>query len=226
MDIKTRSGLTPTQTEIPYNITTSQVEEYLQGKINLAMKDQGHVQIQVLTIQPGKKFAPIMIFFPENASNAGKQRGNGSELSIFQGESASKIQLDQRLYRAISPYVFNKEDENAFFSADWRRRVGVPANMSQALKAYRKPHLQTFQKGKIKLIGVMLDPVRIFHDMLASNSFEEAKRERFYVYIQEIEKIKNANVTYTVTRERADGSSGKNKDLFDVISNELAHKMK
>ena len=226
MDIKTKSGLMPTQQEIPYNISTSQVEEYLQGKINLATKDQGHIDVQVLTIQPGKKFAPIMIFFPENVSNNGRHQNNGNELSIFQsGGGNEKVMLDQKLYRAIAPYVFNKEDENAFFSADWRRRVGVPANMSPLLKAYRKPHLQKFHNGKIKLIAIMLDPIRIFHDMLSSNNPEEARRERFCVFIQNIEKIKNANVTYTVTRERSDGSSGRNKNIYDVLSAELSHKI-
>lgn len=226
MSIKTRSGLMPTQTEVPYLVTTSEVEEYLQGKVNVALKDQGHMNIQVLTIQPGKKFAPLMIFFPESASNSGRPQGGNNELSVFKGENASKIQLDQRLYKAISPYVFNKEDENAFFSADWRRRVGVAANMSQTLKAYRKPHLQKFQNGKIKLIGVMLDPVRIFHDMLSAENYEDAKRERFCVFIEKIEKIKNANVTYTVTREKADGHSGRNKDLQDILSTELSRKMR
>lgn len=227
MDIKTRSGLMPTHTEIPYTVTTAKVEEYLQGKINLATKGSSDVIINAMTIQPGKKFAPIMVFFPESASNAGRnQNNNSSELSVFQGESSEKIQLDQRIYRAIVPYMYNKEDENAFFSADWRRRVGVPSTMSQSLKAYRKPHIQRFQNVKIKLIGIMLDPIRIFHDMLASIDPEEARRERFNVFVEKLEKIDNANYTYTITRERQDHKGGKNKDLVSIISNELSRKMK
>lgn len=226
MDIKTRSGLKSTQKEIPYVISTSEAEEYLQGKINIAMKGNDEVSVNLLTLQAGNKFAPFIAYFPESVCKREKNYNNRNELSVFSGNSSNKIDLDDRIYAVIRPYIYNKDDENAFFSNEWRRRCGVPASNSAMLKSCRKPHISKFNNGKLTVVGVLIDPVRLFHDMLTSDNFEEAKRERFYVYIDGITKVSNSQFSYKVTRERANTGSKKNKNITDVLSAELARKMR
>lgn len=223
INVKTRSGLEPTQREIPYTISTDKAEEYLQGKINLAMKGE-EISIEMLTLNLGAKFAPFVLYLPESVCTS-KKVHNTNELSLFQGDSDKKINIDQRIYKAIIPYTYNKDDENAFFSSAWRRQCGVSQKASSILKSLRKPHLAKFKGGKIRLISVMIDPIRLFHDMLTSTNPEEAKRERFRIYINECKKLKNGNCTYSISRERYTGKHSNTSNITDVLAAELSRKI-
>lgn len=205
MNVKTRAGLVPVETEMPYSITTEEAEEFLQQKFDAivsAMQKKGEhqedVKIMLFTTKCSKKFMPFMVLLPLSVLKGKKERKNDYELDLFNPESSEKIaKLKDPFYQLIGSFIYNKNDESSFFSNAWRQALGVSLKTSHMLKANRTPKIQKFNKGASEYVVCMLDPVRLFHDMLTDVNNKDAK---FGVEIAHTECIKSTNFRYEVLR--------------------------
>ena len=227
--MNTRSNLRPITSREEWRITTDDVERYLkEKKINALPDDLKGTSIIVKTMNVGKYFLPFMVLLSMNAIEGNGNRSNNNELDIFNPDNSdgNKVNLKNAIYKALVPYVYNKQDEQAFFSSDWRRTRGVTSSMSSKLKYNRTPHVQVFNKNtrnEMKLVTLMIDPLRVFHDMVTDMS---NPHEQFRINISSIEKIKECEYSYTFTKDPIFGKNKKDKNIDDIIALELTKQMR
>lgn len=221
-NVKTKSGLQPVQTELPFVITTREAEEFLQRKFNLLRGDNARTQVSLFTTEVSRKFLPFMLLLPTSVMQGKAKKDNGFELSIFSPQrDDNRVNLQREVYATIAPYVFNKADEQAFFSPDWRREREVTGSMSNKLKFTRTPHIQKYNNNKVQFVAMLIDPVRLFHDMLT----DPDKKDNFQVQIGSTEKIKTGEYRYTVIK-RSIFNSKKPKNYDEILANEINRKMR
>lgn len=221
-NVKTKAGIQPTQTELPFVISTSDAERFLQNKFNLLRGELGGTQVSLFTTEVSKKFLPFMLLLPTSVMQGNNHKQGGGELSIFKpDQSDSRVELKKEVYATIAPYVFNKADEQAFFSPDWKREREVSSSMSNKLKYTRTPHIQKYNNNKVQFVAMLIDPIRLFHDMLSNPDVNE----QFRISIRSVEKVKTGEYRYDVTK-MAHVPKKSNKNYDEILANEINRKMR
>lgn len=228
--VKTRAGVMPVENEIPYSITTEEVEQFLQKKFNslaeLARKngtDAENIKVMLFTSDCGKKLKPFIVLLPTSVLASKKDKGNNQELSMFNPDSSEKsVRLKQWVYELLNCYQYDKTDKQLFFNQAWRRQVGISMHTAHILKANCFPHIQKFNKGRIKYVTCLLDPVRIFHDMLGD---VENPKAQFDTWIGKTEKIRLTSYRYDVYRTVKGKHNKEDKPYQDILARELNHRI-
>lgn len=214
---KTRSGLRPANTEVPYIITTEDAERYLQKKVDAIVavmnsnadgnNRQEPVQITLMSLKCSKKFHPFFLMLPTNTL-VGKGK-NKEELQIFNPEeSEGQTRIKPLLYKLVKSFRYEKRDESVWFNSQWRSVLGIRHQTVQILKDHRLLKIQRFNKGKNSYVTCVIDPIRLFHDMLEDPTNDD---ERFRVYINKTTPIRAGHAEYEVIRvlnkgDKADSS--------------------
>ena len=227
--LETRAGLKPSDKKLPYTITTAQVEQYLQKKVDvLCSRDKSlpqNVDVRVYTTEAGSKFIPFVVVLPTSVLVNKQNKQNNSHIdSIFNiNERSSKVEDLLKPFKSLfSAYTYNGDDMKAFSSNDWRRARGVTRTTSETIKGMVFPRVFGFRgEGgrKTQVVTFMLDPLRVFHDMLKMN---DDPRD-FSVDIEKWQKIKTGEFRYIMNRSV---KHGKNKRYNDTFANELNRKMR
>lgn len=203
--IKVRSGVQASEDKIEYSITTTMAKEYLQSKFNLlatTAKKKGmnipEINIMMYNEKLGKNFIPFFLILPEDVLIRNKETEDIP--SIFKSENSDHARLFGPYYEMLRAYTFNKDDKRAFRSTDWKRRAGIQSgkNIGTLLK-YSTPKIENFGNGGRKVI-VLIDPIRLFHDMLTDDS---ARKQNFEVLIEHWKEIDSAtgNWNFVVNRK-------------------------
>lgn len=226
-EIRTRSGLNPNENALPYSITTSAVESYLQKKVdvicNRMAKENGgkadDINVRLYTTEAGKSFLPFVVVLPlEVLSQRNKQKKKMASIFDTKSEDGT-ASMRPEFYELFKSYVYNKDDEAAFFSDDWRRQRHVSRETSPVLKSMRTPKVVSLNGGQIKTVSFMIDPLRIFHDMLES----EDDRRNFKVEVVDWQKMQAGEYRYDLKRVI---NKNKNKQKYkDTLAAELNRKM-
>lgn len=226
-ELQTRAGLTPNERELPYSITTSDVEQYLQRKVNLALDRDANdsetkdISVRVYTTEAGKSFLPFVVVLPLEALESGGKKSHKKIPAIFDTKSNdSEARLKQVLYRLFSSYIYTKDDEQAFFSDDWRRSRRVNRETSPVLKSLRIPKVTSVENGNVQIVTFMIDPIRVFHDMLVMPDDQRT----FRADITGWQKIQTGEYRYEVTRAIVKGKNG--KKYRDTLADELNRKIR
>lgn len=227
---KTRAGINPTETELPFSISTHQVEEYLQKKIDVILNrvsqengstDKESIDVRVYTTEAGGNFLPFVIILPMEALEEKAKKQNRNTPSIFNAKDADgTASMKPELYKLFSSYIYTKDDESAFFSEDWRRARRVRRETSPVLKSLRTPKVTNMENGRLQVVSFMIDPLRVFHDML---SMKDDNRS-FKVDINGWQKMQTGEYRYDVVRVVTKG--GKGKKYKDTLADELNRKMR
>lgn len=225
--INTKAGIRPDENELPFSISTQQVEEYLQSRVDSMLGRIGsnqEVSVIVRTTEPGKNFIPFMVILPTSVrADSGGKNGEKKIPSIFRkgdnDDDGATVPIKNEYYQIFNPYVYSKGDEQAFFSEDWRRARRVNRETSNILKTYRTPKATKLNNGKDKAIMFMLDPMRVFHDMLTIDNDNRS----FKVEIVSVRKIQDGNYIYKVNRVL--DKNNKKKYKYTLID-ELNRKMR
>ena len=227
----TRAGLSPSQNRLPYSITTTQVEEYLQKKLNVVvneMKRNGsfngdEVNVRVITVEMGTKFIPFMVVLPTEVlvqTQKKKNKPSQDELSIFNPRqydgTANVLEPILKLFMA---YMYDKKDGDAFYSVDWRRARGVATNTSAQLKSNRMPRITRISRGNsTEMVTFLIDPIRVFYDML---KIEDLPSD-FHVEINDWQKQKSGEFRYNIERViNRDKKGKKNNSWVDQLNRKM-----
>lgn len=219
MSMRTKSGMVPgNEKDVPFDINTADAEHFLQRKIDQIVskmksegKDQLPVDVKLITTRCSKKFMPFVLVLSATALKSSNKKKNHNELGMFNPESSDSIaKLKNEFYQLVGAYMYNKNDEQAFFSNDWRRELGVTLKTAHFLKANRTPKIQSWNKGKDEYIMCILDPARLFHDMLVDLDHRE---ERFRITDMTAEKIDGGNYHYSMKRSLVKGNKKKDKSF-------------
>ena len=225
---KTRAGIQPSEQELPFSITTTDVKQYMQRKLNVVvngMRQNGlysgeDIEVEVITVEMGSNFIPFTVVLPMNVLKERKRRSK-DELSIFNPkDSDATVGIHEPIMKMFASYTFDKADGEAFFSADWRRARGVSTTTSAVLKNNRLPRIQKFNNGNLERVTFLIDPIRVFHDMLMM----ENNNTNFMVEIYGWQKIRSGEFRYdmkrTINNKKKKGKGG------NTLADELNRKMK
>lgn len=226
-NLNVRANLKPNEAELQYTITTQDVETYIQLKVNAivnglkeAQSKNGNTNYQVPNHQPirivsmecGKVFLPFLVLLPTSmlqGSNQRKHQNRGNELSLFNPvDDNSAVRLQDAFFKFFQMYTFSKDDVKLFNSPKWKNDVGLYAKAPTTLREFRMPSVRKVDDGN-KYVMFMLDPIRVFHDMLTGT---ENAREPFSVNIKSVTKIKGGSYSYKTLRVV---NRGKNQP-FDI----------
>ena len=227
-ELVTRAGLNPNETELPYSITTTMVEKYLQNKIDVVMNRSANnggqsekIELRLYTTEAGKAFLPFVVVLPMEALEDRKKKNKKPMPSIFDTKDTDgSANLKPELYKLLSAYTYNKEDETAFFSDDWRRARRVNRETSPVLKNLRTPKVTSMENGKLRVVSFMIDPIRVFHDMLIIPTDNRS----FRVEVTGWQKIQTGEYRYDLKRVINKGKNG--KKYRDTLADELNRKMR
>lgn len=227
-NFKTRAGIAPNEKELPYSITTHDVEEYLQGKIDVVLNRMASqngtvkesIDVRVYTTEAGKSFLPFVVILPMDVLEKRPKKSNKKVPSIFDTKGTDgSANMRPELYKLFSAFVFNKDDEQAFFSDDWRRARHVNRETSPVLKGLRTPKVTSMENGRLQVVSFMIDPLRVFHNMLEI----EGDTRQFKVDITGWQKMQTGEYRYDVNRVI---NKGKNRKYRDTLADELNRKMR
>jgi hypothetical protein len=227
---KTRAGIQPSEQELPFSITTADVEQYLQRKLNVVVNgmrqnklyDGDDIEVKVITVEMGSKFIPFTVVLPMDVlKNKDKSRFiRKDEPSIFNPkQSDATVIIHEPIMKMFSSYVFDKADGEAFYSADWRRARGVSTTTSAVLKRNRLPRIQKLNNGTMEKVTFLIDPIRVFHDMLMMDN----NNANFRVEIENWQKIRSGEFRYDMKRVI---NKKKNKKGGSSFADELNRKMR
>lgn len=213
---KYRGGITPIQTNenLPFIITTANVQEYLQKRINAAINVARHdaglnvpdINVTVNSIPLTDSFMPFFILLPMKAIVNGDSKvknnpKNYAELSIFHSdvfnEKSSKIKIQQHIHLVLRPYFYEKNDIEALKN---RNVVKHPIRPSSINKIRHEDRYKIHKFGDKAYVTVILDPIKIFMDMLCTGN-ERLGDCNFQVWVDKIKKLNGGNVSYKLTRE-------------------------
>ena len=226
---KTRAGIQPSEKELPFSITTTDVEEYMQRKLNVVvngMRQNGlwrgdDIEVKVITVEMGSKFVPFTVVLPTNVLKDRKNRQSNDELSIFNPkDNDMTANVYEPIMKMFASYVFDKADGEAFYSADWRRARGVSTTTSAVLKRNRLPRVQKLNNGSMERVTFLIDPIRVFHDMLMMDN----NNTNFRIEIENWQRIRSGEFKYDMKRV-VNNKKGKGKGNNNWID-DLNRKMK
>ncbi len=221
----TKAGIRPSTTELPFSVKTSDAENYLQSRFDLLPGVLKGTKVILLTTEVSKIFLPFIILLPTTVVKGSNKRNGGgeNELSLFNPDESdsSRVQLQQEVYATLAPYVYNKTDEQAFFSPNWARMCNVGTQKAQMLKYTRTPHIQKYGQSKHKFVAMLIDPIRLFHDMLSDVN----SKENFRISISGSEKIRDGHFKYNVVKT-ANGHKDRDElNYEEMIAKELNRRM-
>ena len=147
-----------------------------------------------------------MLILPEQVLERNKMN-NENISSIFKPDETDAVRFEKFYYDMLKTYAFSDDDYRAFRSQDWRRRAKVRGTITNALIKYAKPKIEYFN-GSGRKVVMLIDPIRLIHDMLVS---ESRPNQKFTIWLSEWKKIENGNYDFTVER-KVEKSKGKNEN--------------
>lgn len=220
-DFKTKAGLIPDEVHLLKTITTSDVQAFLQSKIDAAVASmvakglsQPPVNIDCKSTKAGTKIAPFAILLPMSTivgDNKNTDNDDDGVLDIFKTEETKgKCKLKNEIFTTLAPYVYDANDGHAFNSEVWRREFGVSRDGGYLMSKMRVPKVTSNDHGRNKCVEFLLDPMRIFHDMM--NCRLAFDGEKYRVRVESWKTIKTGQVSYVVVAGTfRDDHSGKKK---------------
>lgn len=222
---RTRSGLNPTvqNNKLPFSISTTQVQAYLQKKMDvLCNKDKTlprHITVNLFTTEAGRSFLPFVITLPMSVVEESSTDESESAIDpIFDNNSDDKIEnLKPQIKKLLAPYVYNNKDHKAFASNDWRRARGVSILSADYLKEIVYPRIHTFKFDgeEVCVVICLLDPIRIFHDMVHFDN----DNKQYEVGITKWKKVEDQVYKYTVIKQYV---NKKSRNLSKQIRRDIA----
>ena len=213
---KYRSGLVPTQSyrKVPFEITTEQVEEFIQKKIDIGTsilrsngRDIPEIKISVHSIQMTRSFAPFYLLLSTDALNGSnkkqknKNKQTQKELDIFSGEPderSSSTKIYPEIYEIVRRYLYGREDIKSMHRNRNNMKPVLTTELINRISGASKLKIQRF--GDKSFVAVAIDPLKVFIDMLCED-YQSISNRNFIVWIEKIKKINMSNYKYYVTRE-------------------------
>ena len=199
--MKVRSGVEASSDEIIYKFTTKMVEENLQKKfamIKEVCEKEGrkfpYIKVALHSHKLGKNFVPFILVLPESCLEE-KNDTNNYNIIFSSDRDNSAVRFKQPVFDLLKAITYNKNDKKTFDSPVWRRQSGIVRGQDKLLSRLSSPIVEYI--GNSRKVLVLVDPIRIFHNMLVS---PEHEKQEFDVDIRRCEEIESGNHIFTVAR--------------------------
>lgn len=223
-ELSTRAGLLPNERELPFSITTSDVESYLQSKIDVVNAKEGsNTVVRVYTTEVSRSFLPFVVVLPLDVIADGEDKKNDNNVSslfVNNDDDSKRVNLKEPYFKIFEPFIYNKNDENMFFADSWRREHDISRDKSPVLKSQRTAKINSLENGRLKVVTFMIDPLRVFHDMLIIPT----DNRQFAVQIDDWQKIQTGEFRFELVRNIRKGKNG--KKYKNTVAEELNRVMR
>lgn len=227
-NMKTISGIAPTERrEIPYDVTTNEAEAFLQKKFDAIVKQMNReirkynedhpdeddypleddVEVNLITNRMSSKFYPFVLVLPSSVLKDGSKKRGKNELDIFNPQhSEQNANMKKPMYDIIQPFLYDDNDKKSFFSTNFQHALKISSRTAGSLKANCRPKIHYFDKDRVSYVVVLLDPLRLFHNMLTLVD----DKTPYDIMIDNVEQLKAGNFKYHISRV-AKSKNKKNK---------------
>lgn len=213
-------GVDPENDEMSFKLTTDDVYKFLDERLGILLeklRTTGKYNLpdslsdfKVISIKAGKKYAPLILFLPtslsEKEARKGKKNSNDDSVpEIYKvNENDGTQKMIYEFYQFFKMFMYTREDIDSFKSSQVRSTLGISNSLVPVLKQLSTPTIQPFggKRGDVKstnAILLMIDPIRVFHEMLVNKT---NPNEQFKIFIDHVEKIKDSSFKYEITRKR------------------------
>ena len=224
----TKAGLVPSKKELPFKVTTYQVQEYLQKRLDTAIhmmekngedvSDIKDVQINIYGIEAGKNYLPFVVVLP-TAVVMGREKDDDDGEEIFNtSKSTNQVKLKKPFWTLFQGYAYDKDSRHIFSDPTWRANARVTNTVANSLKDLRQPKVRSMNRGKIKKVTFIIDPIRVFHDML---QWEDGSNTDFMVHINGYQRRETGQYEFYISREEAKGKNKKGTSIIDDIQRSI-----
>ena len=231
---QTLSGITPVEnTDIPFSETTGKVEAFLQKKFDLVIQaankaikehnDQNpddqqpyieDVEVNLITTRMSSKFFPFILALPDSVLENKGGKGKKDELDIFNPQHTEyAARMKAPLFKVIKPYMYDNNDKEAFFTPLLQHELKISSRTAGTMKSYCRLRVNSFDKGRVNYVMVLLDPIRIFHNMASLVGGDKAP---YFINIDKVEQIKGGTYRYHFHKTYKMGGKNKNKKDIDI----------
>lgn len=215
---------------ITFDVTTAEVQNFLQGKVTALMAAANNprpIKVGVSAYRAsaptrrGKdgrtsdqvELFPFIITLPESVMV--RERQDQQIDKVFLGDNqTNKLHLIPGIDKLLRSYQYTKYDMGFLNSASGRRFYNLPAKAVLEMKKYRFPKLIDGGDGT-RGVAQLLDPIKVFHDFFTDKN---NPNERFFSNIVGVRKINDGLYVYSISRELI---KSKNKNDADDLNNHV-----
>lgn len=213
-----KSNITIDESNLNFKITTQQVEEHLQRIFDLGCEyaKVKKVTVHVYTADGSNVYKPFVITLPTYILDSGVEDDDIPPIYNM-GEEEKVYQIRKAYADILNAYAFNAEDRRMFkHDRDFQRALGIGFKAAAVIADAAKPSLDK----RNNLITIMIDPLRVFSDMLTA----EDDTRPFRVSITRTQPITKTNYMYFITRKIGkykNKNGGGNKSVIDSLNKRM-----
>ena len=194
-------------------ITTKDIQQYLQEKMNIVVQssqDKTPVKVWANSIGPKKPsdfkhqdhdlntVVPILLMM-DSGVKPRKNKVQETDLgNIVGGRQSQRLEIRQDVFNMLNNYRWTRNDLNALDSPKYRRSLGITQETVKVFHKYSNFSEASLYEGGPKIICVLLDPIRVIRDMLID---VENPTEPFRVKILKTVMISETKCSYEVLRD-------------------------
>lgn len=203
---QTTRGENPKEVFRGFEISTSQLQEYLQGKVNSlcaagGFKDPVKVNLMSfrLSRKYGKQFVPFLLNLSESALVRERSNDDDDINPIFvTGTQSNDVRLIDPIYKMIQSMKYTKNGIKWLCLPKTKKELNIPQRSVSLIYEFANPRKLSSGKGSVT-ISVWLDPIKVFYDYLINPN---NPKERFRINIRGVKSVNNDLFVYCVERER------------------------
>ena len=226
----TKSGCTPDVNNLTFTITTQDVLKYFKEGLsqimknpNSELKDLNLKDVEIVSTKQGKYYYPFLLIMPYDQVCYTKAQSNKPIQPIFNPEESSylsKAPLKNQMRNFLGTdkndrFLYNSEDRNVLRTPKWRRNAGVDEGRGlRDIITLTEPRHYQFRINDrvIHQAKVLLDPMRVFADMLMEKNGD---RRPFRIEVEQVQKINKGLYSYKIKRSIITNKGNKRKSNED-----------
>lgn len=199
----TRGKVSLDESNLPYTVTTSQVQNYLREKSRVVAQTCGidpiDDELNIYTIHPGKNFYPFIVTLPLSAleNNDVEEYEDDEEIFIEKKDNEIPLKIKKEYFNMLKPYIYDSREAGAFMTETYRNIVGIEkATTGRMLEKYATPRIKN--SDGVKVVLFLLNPINVFHDMLMSE--DPSDKRKFTCHPTFVKRTKDLDYRYTVSK--------------------------
>lgn len=189
------------EANLPFIITTDQIEAYIQKKMDVVAEEKHleKINIHVHTIEPGRNFYPLVITLPlsalEDYAGDGDDEEEGDQRFFENKKKDRTTRVIDPYFRVFYPYLYTLKEINSFYTENYRSMFGI--DRRSTIDDLKKISSTRFYNANgTNIVICLLDPLKVFKDML----YNPNDKRDFKVYPTRCKRTKTGVFRYTVSR--------------------------
>lgn len=178
-----RMGIKPIRTVKQYELSTYDVRDWMQKRLNSfitlgrqeQMSNDGRtdipdIKVNVLTYAFSKKFAPFIVMLPPEALKKSGKNQRETMAFFLPDESEELALIIPRVWDAFRSFVYTKDDRKEFLKMDGQLKHELQMSKDDCAHFTKFVVPKLLKPGGSKVIVFLIDPIRVFSEMVREDS--------------------------------------------------------